>query len=180
MLFYLNLIEQQEDKTKFEQLYIKYKHKMINRANIILKDQYLAQDCAHKAFIKLAENINKIQDIDSNSTKSYVITITENVAIDMYRKNKKEKIINYEEIDLTIYQAEKKQIDLKDDIEQALMNIPLEDMTIIKLKYIHNYSTKEIAKILKISEKALQKKLERGREKLKQELKKIGVTYNER
>ncbi len=50
MLIYLSMIELEEDKNKFEQLYITYKQTMFYVANRILKDEYLSEDVVHQAF----------------------------------------------------------------------------------------------------------------------------------
>jgi RNA polymerase sigma-70 factor (ECF subfamily) len=50
MLIYLAMIELEEDRHKFEQLYITYKQTMFYVANSILGDEYLSEDVVHQAF----------------------------------------------------------------------------------------------------------------------------------
>jgi RNA polymerase sigma-70 factor (ECF subfamily) len=48
---YLSIIDSEQDKNKFEILYTTYRKLMFYVANRILKDQYLAEDAVHQAFI---------------------------------------------------------------------------------------------------------------------------------
>lgn len=50
MLIYLAMIELEEDRHKFEKLYITYKQTMFYVANRILRDKYLSEDVVHQAF----------------------------------------------------------------------------------------------------------------------------------
>jgi len=43
-------------------------------ANSILKDEHLAEDAVHQAFIKIIENLNKINEILDNSDKRAYLT----------------------------------------------------------------------------------------------------------
>lgn len=85
-MFYLMIIDVEEDKRKFAVLYEKYKYLLMKVARDILNDSFLAEDAVHEAFIKIALNINKVGDMDALATKRYLITITKSAAIDIYRK----------------------------------------------------------------------------------------------
>lgn len=58
MIIYLQMIESDEDKSKFEQLYIMYKGLMFHVAMKILKNEFDAEDAVHQAFLSLIENRN--------------------------------------------------------------------------------------------------------------------------
>lgn len=59
MIIYLQMIESDEDKSKFEQLYIMYKGLMFHVAMKILKNEFDAEDAVHQAFLSLIENLKK-------------------------------------------------------------------------------------------------------------------------
>ena len=88
MLIYLQMIESPEDKLKFEIIYQKYKQRMFAVAYDILRNPEDAEDAVHYAFLKVVENIKKIEEADCLKTKGYVVTIVENRAIDIYRFKK--------------------------------------------------------------------------------------------
>ena len=82
LLFYTLLIEEDDDKAKFENIYLLHKKKMWYAANSVLTDPYLAEDAVHNAFTGIAKNIKRIDDPESSKTLSYVVTAAKNCAID--------------------------------------------------------------------------------------------------
>jgi DNA-directed RNA polymerase specialized sigma subunit, sigma24 homolog len=91
MLIYLSLLDTEEDISKFEEIYNTYKKQMYYTANNILKDSHLAEDAVHNAFLRIINNLEKIQDINSHKTKGLIVIIVKNASIDIYRKNKKKE-----------------------------------------------------------------------------------------
>ena len=53
LLYYLSLVDTEEEKSKLENLYYEYKALMKYIAFNILGDNGLAEDAVHEAFIKL-------------------------------------------------------------------------------------------------------------------------------
>ena len=64
MLIYLTMIEAEEDRHRFLSLYRRYKKLMLYIAHDILHDPHDAEDAVHEAFLRLAEMIEKIHEID--------------------------------------------------------------------------------------------------------------------
>ena len=62
MIIYMQMLETPEEKSKFEQLYLEYKGLMFHVAYEILHNEQDAEDAVHQAFVKIAENIKKIDD----------------------------------------------------------------------------------------------------------------------
>lgn len=89
MFVYLMMMDSQEDQSKFEKVYLTYRGLMYHVAYKILNNEHDAEDVVHSAFIKVAENIQKIGDPVCPKTQNYVVTIVENKAIDLYRANKR-------------------------------------------------------------------------------------------
>lgn len=71
MLIYLQMIESNEDRSKFEQLYILYRGLMLYVAKGILRNQEDAEDAVHQAFVSIIENLRSITDINSPKTRSF-------------------------------------------------------------------------------------------------------------
>lgn len=167
MLLYLALIDDEIDKLKFEQVYNKYKQIMFYAANNILEDEYLAEDAVHSAFIRIAKNIDKIKINSEYETKKFVVVITKNIAIDIYRKSKKENIIHIENIEENIEDLSKDEDVLSDEILLAIDKLNINYKTVMSLKYSQGYSDREIAQIVGITEENVRKRLSRARIKLK-------------
>lgn len=167
MLIYLALIETEDDRRKFEQLYITYKQTMFYVANRILKDGHAAEDAVHQAFIRIMDNLDKVTDVDCNKTKAFVVVIVENISIDFYRKRKRENLLSYDE--LGIYVAdEKSPIDTIDNVTNAIASLPILYSSVLRLKFSQGYNDSEISQILHISEDNVRQRITRGRRKLSQ------------
>ena len=89
MLLYLQMLETPEEKSLFEQIYLEYRGLMYHVAYEILHNDQDAEDAVHQAFVKIVENIKKIDDPVCPKTHGYVVTIVEHQAIDQYRKRQK-------------------------------------------------------------------------------------------
>lgn len=168
MLIYLNTINCEEDKSIFKEIYITYRKLMFYEANLILKDIQLSENAVHDAFIKIIENIDKIDNINCPKTKSFIVIIVRRISINIYNKRKKENLIFFDNVEEysnhpTLITPE----DSFSDISQALSKLSERDQQIFILKYFHGFSICEISTILDISEDALYKRFQRCKKKLK-------------
>ena len=46
-----------------------------------MRDYQLAEDAVQKAFMKVLDNLHKIEEPDCNKTRAFLVIITRNVAI---------------------------------------------------------------------------------------------------
>ena len=176
MLIYLSLLDSEEEISKFELIYSTYKKQMYYTANNMLKDSHLAEDAVHNAFLRIINNLEKIEDINSHKTKGLIVIIVKNVSIDIYRKNKKER-------DNTIFIDDLDDINGYDeinkneigDLEIAISKLPENYKQVFLLKFSHELTDNEISEILDIKPDNVRKRISRGREKLKNILKKMEV-----
>ena len=72
MIMYMSLIDNEDDKIKFEDIYNKYKKMMFWIANQILKDERDIEEVVQDSFIKIIRNLDKIEKINSKKTKSFI------------------------------------------------------------------------------------------------------------
>ena len=87
LAIYLSMLETNEEKNQFEQLYIKYKQDMYAVAYGILKNKEDAEDAVHQSFLKIADNFSKVSQIPCHELKAYIVIICRNTAINIYRQN---------------------------------------------------------------------------------------------
>ena len=80
-------------RNKLEQLYNFYESKMYGIAYSILNNVGQAEDAVHEAFIKLIPHLDEIEHLDSVKTKRLITYTVKNIAIDIYRRNRKESEI---------------------------------------------------------------------------------------
>jgi len=56
------------------------------------------------------------------------------------------------------------------EIEEAILKLPINYSIVLRLKYSQGYTNKEISEILRISEENVRQRLVRGRNKLRESL----------
>ena len=166
MLVYLLMIDTEEKRIRFEDLYRKYRGLMFHVANQILNNESDAEDAVHHAFVAIINHFEKISEIDCPKTRGFVVTIVERKAIDIYRsKNRKnalpfEEYINVPSEDL-IDSAVK-----RSEIATAIASLPTKYRELIMLKYDSGYSDKEIAEMMEMSVENVGRTIRRAKEKL--------------
>lgn len=164
MFIYLQMIETEEDRSKFETLYLEYKGLMYNTAYEMLQHEQDAEDAVHHTFLKIAENITKVGEAVGPETKSYVMTILENRAIDIIRKQKRHPEEVYEEA----FHGITVEYDGDDVLARCILQLPALQREMIWLKYRHGYSTREAAKMLGITPEYASKVDQRAKNKLRE------------
>lgn len=172
MVFLFAAIEDEYSRNKLEALYNKYHKHMYRVAYSILKDSFLAQDVVHSVFIKLIDNLDKIDEIDCNKTKAFIVIITRNLSINLYRDRNRRNDIGLEDlenvlpddnlpIDEIIIHAE-----ILDKISLKMKELHEPYADILSLKYFYHYSDQEIAELLDITHANVRTRLHRARQNL--------------
>lgn len=123
-----------------------------------------AEDVVQNTFLKL---YNSKKDFDSSThIKNWLIKVTVNNCKHLYKSPWKSRIAlleEYDELNLFCFDKYSEQSELFN----AVMQLPEKLRVTIHLYYYEDYSVKRIAKLLSVSESAVQNRLMRGREKLK-------------
>jgi len=175
-------MENIDNEAYINELVIKYNsylYKVIrNSANTISEEDI--EEIIEDTFIILWKNINKVDEI--KSIKSYLSVIAKNLLKNRYRNMQ----ITYDLSDYENFIADSLQLDRlieqkeKDAlIQKELDKLCVEDKRIFMEYYYSSKKTKEIAKLLNISESKVKVKLHRIRKQLKKILKEGGYGYNE-
>lgn len=168
LFFYLNLIDNEEDRSKFQMIYDTYGKSMLFKATEILKDDYLAEDAVQEAFLQIAKNIKSIRTDYPAETKNYVVTIVQNCAKRMAQKNSKYIITTEENVieeiipDPIDYELKSVDIVMYGEIKRALGNLDIIYITPLTLQE-QGYRIKEIAEMLDISESAVKMRISRAK-----------------
>lgn len=170
MLVYLQMIESEEDKSKFEQIYLRYRGLMFYVSNKILHNEHDAEDAVHQAFLSIILNLNKISDVECPKTRGYIVTIVESKAIDIIRARAR---ISPVEFDETIGGIE---IPLPGDgdLADSLAKLPARYRDILLLRFYSGYTTKELAEMFGMTHGSMQKLVWRAKEALQKQLDKGG------
>lgn len=165
--FYLSLLETQEDKDKFEYLYNRYGALLKHVAYQKLKDEQLAEDAVHNAFLKIIKNFYKIDEKTSHKTRHFLVIVTESAAVDLLRKNRSAVHVDYRSIEPTsaVTPDMLERIAVR-ELVRMISELPEEYRTALELRTYHGLSEKQIATVLNISYEAARKRLERARNML--------------
>lgn len=169
MLIYALTIVKPADRPKLERLYLEYRSVMFCAANEILHNEHEAEDTVQQAFMKIAENLDKVPDELSSKTKAFVVTIAENTAIDRYRKLKRHGSCELCEQSCGI------EANSADELVSCILKLPARYRQFILLRYYHGYSTREIAKLLGMSSAAASKTAQRAKQRLEQLCREAGL-----
>ena len=153
---------QSKGSEKFEQIYLRYRNLMYYVAEQILHNPQDAEDAVHNAFVYLAENLQKISDPMCPKTKSYVATIVESKAIDIYRKKQRHPQVPWEEetVGISVEYTQGQ------TIAACMGQLPARYREALTLKYAHGYTSKEIGKLMGITAANAEKLIQRAKAKL--------------
>lgn len=174
LAFYLQMIDTDEGKNKFEMAYMKYKDLLYYIAHTILKDSQLAEDAVQDAFFTLARNMEKIHDQSYNQIRNYLIIIVRNAAYRVYNKNKQEyPIVHIDSIsDPFDLESAAEHKELLAQLFQALKMLDSKYADVLILRYYYSFKEKDIARILKITPENVKVRIHRGKKILKESLEK--------
>lgn len=178
MLFYLSLLDTEEEKSRFEQLYYQYRKLMYLCAWEILRDEQLAEDAVHEAFMKLTKYLKKIDEIKCNKTKRFVVIVVESAAKDIWRKEKRNRHETWEEVEREYHFMAEANVSETTVIEEAILKLPFTYRQIFQLKYGWGYANREIADVLDMREGTVRQRLARGKKLLQELLEDVGVYVN--
>lgn len=169
IMMFLNLLDTQEEKDSFLELYDTYKDLLywiaLKKTNSI-ED---AEECVQETFFYVAKHFDKIGEIKSKRTKCYLSTIVTGFAIDIYNDFQKSELISNDDNEL-------RDIEYFENFEKVELTAVFDDILdeeskiFFYLKYIYNYKSSEIAEIYNVKDSLVRKKLQYAREKLKQYL----------
>lgn len=167
--FYLAALDSEDDKRKFESIYIRYRNLMYLICNRILHDDHLSEDAVHQAFLRILKNLDKIKVIDSLQSKNFVSLIAKNCAIDEYNKRKTRSTVPFEDVEAVLYGEDRYQSDY-DDLTMAIRQLPTIYKDVLMLKYYQDFTLRQIASVLKIKENTVKQRLSRARQMLELEI----------
>ena len=156
-------------KTEFEEKFRLYSQELMNISYGYTKSRDDSFDVVQNVFYKLF-NSNKSFSTP-NDEKYWLIRVTINESKDLLRQRKKVAIVDENTIDIF---TDDKEAELKNQrlkkLSQIVGELPEKYRSVIILYYYDQLPIKDITIILKLSESAVKKRLERARNMLKKEM----------
>ncbi len=169
---------QRGDKEAFNELitrYYPYVSKFLIKLTI---NEELTQDLVQETFLKLITNIDKFDTKGTAKFSTYLMKIAKNTYLDYLKKNKKIsyefEIENIPDVSFEEKIADENELDM---VLEEIEKLPFEQAQAIKMKYLEQYSLKEIADRMQTEAKTIKSRIYEGKEKLKRKLKNGGTLY---
>lgn len=147
-------------KKNADQIFKKYCKLLYKVSIIMLCSEQDAYDAVQKSFLRYLST--KMDFRDEDHEKAWLTRVNINICKNMLRFKRMHPTVEYETLALHYHKPE------ETGIMDTLMSLNAKDKEVLILYYIEGYSCREIADILKITESAVKKKLERARKRLKE------------
>lgn len=162
------------DQKSFIYLVDNYKKKILALCYSYTQDSHEAEDLSQDVFITFYKNANKFREQSSISTYLYKIAVSR--CIDFKRKLSIKSMLT----GIVNASVKAEDLDQKIYVRQCINKLPKEIKIPIVLFYYVGLDQKEIGKILNISQKAVEGRIYRGKQKLRAMFIKEDGIYDEK
>ena len=165
------------DETEYSRILEHYSDMVYRLAFSYLKNREDAEDIYQNVFLKLLKN--KKTFLDQEYEKRWLIRVTINECHSLYRSPWRKRrqicenlhlLLEKQQTTLPPEDAETLFLQDEENVTALLKNIPEKYSTVLYLFYFEEYSTKEIADLLKRKESTIRTQLQRGRELLRKNI----------
>lgn len=169
---FLALLESEADRKQFIEIYEQY-HGLIEKTAIrILKNQQDAEDAVQNTFVQIIRHFEKTFEIDCKILPFWIISIVKNESLMILRK--KERVAALEVWDNIPVDAES--VSDYNELVQLFSKLPETYRAALEMRFLLDYSGKEIAQKLGLSESAVNTRISRGRALLKEIVEREGFS----
>ena len=150
---------------QFDYVYNEYAKEILNIAYGYTKNKEDSIDIMQNAYVALLKTNKSFES--SEHIKYFLIRVTINESINFLKSHQYKRVIKDNEFVMNIPDKED---ELPYDLSKIVSILPEKYKTIIILHYYDDMKIKDISKILKISESAVKKRLERARNLIKEKI----------
>ena len=177
LAIYLTLIDNEDDKKSFEDLYNQNRSKAYAIAFNILKNKALAEEACSEAFFSLAKSFQKIKNLESHKLDYYIVITVRNTSLNLLKKEKEHiKAMNLSE-DIPELTDETLCDRNYDNIVDCIRRLSYTDQEILYLRITLGMGYSEVSSALHISNAAARQRFQHAKDSLAKLLEKEGI-YN--
>lgn len=170
LLYYLSLIETEEERQLFARLYELHKKQMHFVANQVLRNDTMSEDAVHNAFEGVARNMKSLEGKTEEDMKNYLLKASQNAAINLSKRERKQEDyyvhLDSEAADDDVLEAFCIKLD-RETVVQVILQIKEPYRTVLYCHIVMDMNDKQIASSLDRKPAAVRKQLSRGRQMLK-------------
>lgn len=170
LALYLSLLENTEEKCRFEEIYYENRSLLFQVANGILKDSWLAEDAVQNTFFSLAKNMKKTSGWNCIQIRNYLIIIVRNAALRIWNRQNKEfcpETVPENVSGRHAVEADVENQDAQKRLFALLRSLDPKYGDVLMLKYFYELKNREIAECLQLSLENVKIRLVRGKAMLK-------------
>ena len=149
---------------QFDYVYNEYAKELYNIAYGYTRNRDDSIDIMQNSYVVLLESNKKFES--NEHIKYFLIRVTINESLDLLKSASKKRVIKIN--DVVVNFPETKKEELPYDLSEIVNTLPEKYKTIIILHYYDDMKIKDISNVLKISESAVKKWLERARNLIKE------------
>ena len=149
---------------QFDHVYKEYAKELLYIAYGYTRNKEYSIDIMQNAYVALLESNKKFES--NEHIKYFLIRVTINESINFVKSYSHKKVIKNNDYITNIPKVKKEELPY--DLSEIINTLPEKYKTIIILYYYDDMKIKEISNVLKISESAVKKRLERARNIIKE------------
>lgn len=168
-------IESDNDRAYMTDIYLKHHALMLKTAWSFTRVKAEVEDIVSDSCVSMIDNLQKLRTMEDHETRSYIVNIVRNTAINHWRKKQRENArFQYIDDEAMERMPEEGTTEGKiafdaeiETVRQAIHHLPEKEREILHFKYFEGQSDKEIAEIVGLAESSVRKYIERARKHLK-------------
>jgi len=144
----------------FELLVERHKNRVFTTINLIVRDNYLAEDLLQETFIKAIKTIKSGRYNEEGKFLPWILRIAHNLAIDYFRRDKRyptmvledgSSVFNNLDFSEDSFESMQIQKDTHARFKQFIEGLPLVQREVLVMRHYMNMSFKEIAEVSGVS-----------------------------
>lgn len=169
--------KKKEPDHSFKLIYEMFYSHVYKTSFFITKDHHSAQDIVQETFIKVFNNLDKLED--GSKMKAWISTITTRTAIDFIRKQRKGNEFETEDFDTLKLNGSEHASTVEEEVEKSIVSerirveiqqLSPEYRSVLYFKYIEDLKDQEIANVLGLNVGTVKTRIHRAKNQLKKKL----------
>ncbi|UZR97574.1 RNA polymerase sigma-70 factor [Chondrinema litorale] len=170
----LNQVQQKADTKSFKLLFDATYPRLLQFAKYYVKTHFHAQEVVSQVFIKLWENKNELGEVQNVS--AYLYTVTKRLSLNYLRDNDLSNTVSLNLLDqnmktvATNPESELLSAELLSEINKSILSLPPKCQLVYQMVKEDGLKYKDVAQMLDISEKAVEKHMGNAFKKLRKDL----------
>ena len=157
------------DTEEFLSLYHAYKNRVYLTAFRILKSKEMAEDASSQTWLRAIEYFDRVKSVDKSKQGAYLATIAKNTALNLKKREGSRE--EFPEEWENFYPAHSDEPQRRyENLVEIIRRMPERYRQILELKFVLEWSNKEIAAFLNMKESSVASRIARGRSMLRAKL----------